>query len=217
MLVVREAGGVRRIAMGGGKRRGVIITAASMAAFAIGTAFGGLRARRKNRAKQDTTMTPVTETIVGTDALDCAICLGEMVLPRVISCGHSFCTGCLSQLLMHDSNCSNCPTCRRRIRIMNIEDLPINFAARAVIEARARQNGEIENFRNSEQQARDSLRCENSHDDPDRRLVIAYMRRSWTWFKWTAIIVTEFGAFLVSLKEVLEASPSRPRRFQALV
>lgn len=43
------------------------------------------------------------------------------------------------------------------------------------------------------------------------------LRPAWNWFKWTVIIVTEFGAFLVSLKEVLESTPARSRRYQRIV
>lgn len=44
------------------------------------------------------------------------------------------------------------------------------------------------------------------------------LRPAWNWFKWTVIIVTEFGAFVVSLKELLDSNqPARNRRYQRIV
>lgn len=43
------------------------------------------------------------------------------------------------------------------------------------------------------------------------------LKPAWNWFKWSVIIVTELGAFLVSLKEVLESTPRGGRRYQRLV
>lgn len=99
---------------------------------------------------------------------------------------------------------------------MAVEKLPVNFLVKAVVEARvvARGDGAWRQYRSSEEEAK---RVVTPFSDPDRRRdVVAQLRPAWNWFKWTVIIVTEFGAFLVSLKEVLESAPAR-RRYQRIV
>jgi len=42
---------------------------------------------------------------------DCAICLGALVEPKVLGCGHSYCKQCL-QLLRNKGVQQSCPLCR---------------------------------------------------------------------------------------------------------
>ncbi|KAI3647984.1 hypothetical protein MP228_008205 [Amoeboaphelidium protococcarum] len=44
------------------------------------------------------------------EELQCPICLEEFSKPRLLHCGHSFCTGCLKGL--YRDQCIRCPTCR---------------------------------------------------------------------------------------------------------
>lgn len=182
---------------------------------------------------------PVT-TGLSAASFDCPVCLTELVLPRVVMCGHTVCTSCLVALFEHERR-PVCPVCRRRIRT-TIDRLPVNFLIRACVEERVTHRGarELEAYRAAELAARDRVGGPMSIDDaaggggarsgatsPVRvsnngigagaQGIAMRLRPAWNWFKWTVIIVTEFGAFLVSLKEVLEASPSRTRRYQRIV
>lgn len=246
--------------MGGDRGRGLkrpivmITSVASFCAFTVGTVFGRRLRTRNNNSNNNNQRDavpgcyyPATEdagatvcaTPHATDALDCAVCLEELVLPRVAPCGHTFCTPCISGIIRTaDHNVNNinihapkCPTCRRRISVDTVQALPVNFAARAIVEARARNTGEDElrRFYTAENNARrhacaddnnNIINSSNNGDDDEgyeSEETVALLVRTWNWFKWTAIIATELGAFLVSLKEVLDTSPSRHRRFQALV
>lgn len=201
-----------------------LATAASMLAFAVGAAVGGRRATRMERKKQrgaaqDLRAEARPPGVEGGGALDCAVCLGELVLPRVAPCGHSLCTSCLAALWRHERR-PQCPVCRRRIKANCAAELPVNFTACAVAEARARAMGvgALEALRKAEAEARSALPCGTSSPAVMPMTgSLRQLRPAWNWFKWTAIIVTEFGAFLVSLKEVLEAGPSHPRRYQRIV
>lgn len=88
---------------------------------------------------------------------------------------------------------------------------------KAVVEARVAARGERawQAYRMVEEEAK---RVVAPFAPEDRQSVglVAHLRPAWNWFKWTVIIVTEFGAFLVSLKEVLESAPAR-RRYQRIV
>lgn len=202
-------------------------TAASAALFALGALVGNRRASRLAASRRQSDEAAARFMVAGKNdsvmaaeraadaALDCPICLSELVLPRVAGCGHSICTSCLEELAAHDARMC-CPVCRKRIR-RNVSQLPINFAASAVIEARvaARGPAALAALRAAEAEAR-----AGTGRTPARREtepVMRQLRPAWHWFKWTVIIVTEFGAFLVSLKEVLEARPSRTRRHQRIV
>lgn len=98
-----------------------------------------------------------------------------------------------------------------------MEKLPVNFLVKAVVEARvvARGDGAWREYRSSEEEAKRVV-TPFQEGEGRRRDVVAQLRPAWNWFKWTVIIVTEFGAFLVSLKEVLESTPAR-RRYQRIV
>lgn len=175
-------------------------------------------------------------------AFDCPVCLGEFVLPRVAMCGHTICTSCILALFEHERR-PMCPVCRRRIRT-TVSRLPINFLIQACVEERVAQRGPnaLAAYRTSEDIARALVggtlpsddatasggNARSGADSPSRELgnngvvigaqsIAMRLRPAWNWFKWTVIIVTEFGAFLVSLKEVLDAGPARTRRYQRIV
>ena len=113
---------------------------------------------------------------------------------------------------------------RKRINT-SVEKLPINFMVKACVEAQvvSRGEGALDAYRSAEEAARTVMRpcsassASTSSNSNPRASLVAQLRPAWNWFKWTAIIVTEFGAFLVSMKEVLEAAPNRTRRYQRIV
>lgn len=217
-----------------GKRGNIITCVASFGVFALGAAVGSHRARRRQRRQQlqpsaalcvpsspaasCSSTSPEDETppppIVA--PLDCPVCLGDLVLPRVTPCGHTLCSTCLAALFGHERRPA-CPICRKRIRA-SVEKLPVNFLVKAVVEARVAERGEgaWRAYREVEEEAKRVVRPFAPRDERQRQSVVAQLRPAWNWFKWTVIIVTEFGAFLVSLKEVLESTPAR-RRYQRIV
>lgn len=191
------------------------------------------------RPYEETPQEPVT-TGLSAASFDCPVCLTELVLPRVAMCGHTVCTSCLAALFEHERR-PMCPVCRRRIRT-SIDRMPINFLVRACVEERVAQRGhhELDAYRAAELAARDRVggpmpaddhangsggasgatspaRGSNNGVGANAPALALRLRPAWNWFKWTVIIVTEFGAFLVSLKEVLDASPARTRRYQRIV
>jgi len=58
------------------------------------------------------------------NSFDCAVCFCQLVDPRVISCGHTFCKSCLLQL---KSNQLFCPLCRTAFP--SVDSLPPNWIA----------------------------------------------------------------------------------------
>lgn len=98
---------------------------------------------------------------------------------------------------------------------MGVEKLPVNFAVKAVVEAGVLERGEWGRYCEMVDGAKREVRGFGGEERVGGRFVSG-LRPAWNWFKWTVIIVTEFGAFLVSLKEVLESAPAR-RRYQRIV
>jgi len=69
------------------------------------------------------------------DSLSCTVCCEkfneEQHCPRLLSCGHTFCTGCLEQLFPRSASGSVviCPSCRREMPVLaGAKGLPKNFA-----------------------------------------------------------------------------------------
>ena len=62
------------------------------------------------------------------DIFECQICMEEMVntQPRLLPCGHTFCSLCLKQILRYDG--FQCPTCRFKVNETDICKIPINFS-----------------------------------------------------------------------------------------
>lgn len=147
----------------------------------------------------------------------CTLCVVCLFVDTYVLLTYSICHGSLCI-------CCICGDSRQRIKTA-VEKLPVNFMVKACVEARvsARGPGAWEAYRAAENDARAEIRpCGERHSanggaHVHRPSLMTQLRPAWNWFKWTAIIITEFGAFLVSLKEVLEAAPSRTRRYQRIV
>eukprot|EP00462_Mataza_sp_D1_P012321 CAMPEP_0175150936 /NCGR_PEP_ID=MMETSP0087-20121206/18181_1 /TAXON_ID=136419 /ORGANISM="Unknown Unknown, Strain D1" /LENGTH=574 /DNA_ID=CAMNT_0016437005 /DNA_START=30 /DNA_END=1754 /DNA_ORIENTATION=+ len=70
-------------------------------------------------------------------SLECTLCFerfdDEKLCPRLLSCGHSFCSQCLEQLLKQ--NAITCPTCRKVVSVSEgVHSLPKNFALLDVLD-----------------------------------------------------------------------------------
>ena len=72
--------------------------------------------------------------------LDCSVCFepfdDQNICPRILSCGHTFCTGCLERVLPADDKIP-CPTCRVEVNVpqAGVAGLPKNFALLNIINA----------------------------------------------------------------------------------
>lgn len=72
----------------------------------------------------------------GMDSLSCTVCCEgfneEQRCPRLLSCGHTFCTCCLERLLARSAAGSVaviCPSCRQELPVLaGVKGLPKNFA-----------------------------------------------------------------------------------------
>ena len=80
---------------------------------------------------------------------ECSICFegynDQNKCPRMLSCGHSFCSSCLERLL--HVNSIDCPTCRHTVEVPSgVHDLLKNFALLDIVnEAPKEQAGNTEN------------------------------------------------------------------------
>ena len=68
---------------------------------------------------------------MASEALECSICCerfdNQTRCPRLLSCGHSFCSNCLEKLF--NEKAINCPTCRNAVSVpAGVAGLPKNFA-----------------------------------------------------------------------------------------
>ena len=68
------------------------------------------------------------EELYSFELFECSVCLESLInkQPRLLSCGHTFCTPCLQQL--SDGNTVNCPKCRSPTRLPpgGVQTLPKN-------------------------------------------------------------------------------------------
>ena len=74
------------------------------------------------------------------EGLECSVCClpfdDQNICPRILNCGHSFCTSCLERFLTAD-NKIQCPTCRVEVNVpqAGVAGLPKNFALLDIINA----------------------------------------------------------------------------------
>ena len=72
--------------------------------------------------------TDVEEELYSFELFECSVCLESLInkQPRLLSCGHTFCTPCLQKL--PGGNTVNCPKCRSLTRLPpgGVQDLPRN-------------------------------------------------------------------------------------------
>ncbi|XP_066512076.1 tripartite motif-containing protein 59-like [Hoplias malabaricus] len=77
--------------------------------------------------------------------LTCSVCYSIFVDPRVLPCSHTFCKGCLENVLQVSANFSiwrplrlplKCPNCRSVVELPpnGVDALPVNVCLRAIIE-----------------------------------------------------------------------------------
>ena len=73
------------------------------------------------------------------------MCLGKFTSPRLLPCFHTFCLGCLKQLVPTEATTSSfpCPTCRTSITIPpgGLEKFQVNFYIEAEVEAAQSHTG----------------------------------------------------------------------------
>ena len=74
---------------------------------------------------------------------ECSICFGhyndQSKCPRLLSCGHSFCSSCLERLL--HGNTIDCPTCRNPGAVpTGVEGLLKNFALLDIVNDTPKEN-----------------------------------------------------------------------------
>lgn len=86
--------------------------------------------------------------------VECVVCRevydDQNLCPRMLKCGHSFCTRCLWQLLIADDKIL-CPTCRVEVNVRQdgVAGLPKNFALLTILDVTPQQQ-EVESLFNCE-------------------------------------------------------------------
>ena len=88
------------------------------------------------------------QTMASPKVLECLVCYetydDQNLCPRMLTCGHSFCTSCLQRLLTVDDKIP-CPTCRVEVNVSQdgVVGLPKNFALLTIFDIKPqRQEGE---------------------------------------------------------------------------
>ena len=70
--------------------------------------------------------------------IECPVCMGTFVFPRVLNCGHSLCSYCISK--MSSNNSLNCPICTK---VSDTNNIPVNYSLIDVIEKIRENNLEL--------------------------------------------------------------------------
>ncbi|KAK7107246.1 E3 ubiquitin-protein ligase TRIM56-like [Littorina saxatilis] len=78
---------------------------------------------------------------------ECAMCLGVFTSPRILQCFHTFCVGCLKQLVRKHvkSGSFPCPTCRTSVQIPagGVDKFQVNFYIQAEVEGLRSTSGKV--------------------------------------------------------------------------
>ncbi|XP_075249344.1 uncharacterized protein LOC142342052 isoform X2 [Convolutriloba macropyga] len=67
------------------------------------------------------------------DELTCSVCFDLFTDPRMLNCGHSFCTGCLDQIIRNHQK--SCPDCRQPLaeNLESSHHIPRNYALKKAV------------------------------------------------------------------------------------
>lgn len=70
-------------------------------------------------------------------SVECTICIEIFKRPKVLSCGHSFCAGCLEQMIRVGSGSFDCPICRQTENVgkLGVDKLKDNYALGALVDS----------------------------------------------------------------------------------
>ena len=83
---------------------------------------------------------------------ECLVCRevydDQNLCPRILSCGHSFCTRCLDRLFTEERDKFRCPTCRVEVNVSQdgVVGLPKNFALLSILDVKLQQEEESESL-----------------------------------------------------------------------
>ncbi|XP_071499008.1 tripartite motif-containing protein 2-like [Diadema antillarum] len=68
--------------------------------------------------------------------LQCALCIDRLQKPKVLTCQHTFCEGCLELWVAKNDNQLSCPVCRKEYQLPanGVSALPDNFFVNSIID-----------------------------------------------------------------------------------
>ena len=67
--------------------------------------------------------------------------------PRMLKCGHSYCSFCLKELLKHQPIL--CPECRKTLRYKSLEEIPTNYSLLTLLRAIDQRKDDASNSRST--------------------------------------------------------------------
>ena len=85
------------------------------------------------------------QTMASPKVPECVVCRegydDQNLCPRILSCGHSFCTRCLDRLFTEERDRFRCPTCRVEVNVSQdgVAGLPKNFALLSFFDVKPQQ------------------------------------------------------------------------------
>lgn len=95
------------------------------------------------------------------DFCSCDICFFEFgarkKYPRILSCGHTFCQGCIQRLI---DNRSDCPNCNIDINYTSVEDIPINYLIKGMSDRLRERKNLIKNVTKTARRKGSSVNAE---------------------------------------------------------